>query len=325
MDQFSALKSSRVSTLKNSDFSALERRGYGFGKKLGKGSYGNVIASNYRESNRKSLVELACKCVDKAKAPKDFLEKFFPREIQILTQISHPNIIAIHSILQSGSTVFIFMRWAENGDLLDYVKNNGAVRESQACLWFYQMVSAVKYLHSKNYAHRDLKCENILISKHMNIKLADFGFARSCVDDNNEKILSQTFCGSAGENTSSLQLPQVVFLTTFCPNFITAYAAPEIVSGNSYDPMKSDVWSLGVILFIILNAIMPFDDSNMGKLIRDQKERGYRIQEEIVGKLSRDCKSLLHALLEPIPRLRLGINKVYEMKWLQKHVEKNSS
>lgn len=191
---------SPVRTRQNSDISALERRGYEFGKKIGKGSYGSVVTAFYSDPESKDSVKLACKYVDKKKAPKDFLEKFFPRELHILTQISHPNIIGIHSILQSGSTVFIFMRLAENGDVLDYIKNNGAVTEPQANLWFYQMVSAVKYLHSLNYAHRDLKCENILISKHMNVKIADFGFARSCVENNNEKIMSQTYCGSAGKN-----------------------------------------------------------------------------------------------------------------------------
>lgn len=75
-----------------------------------------------------------------------------------------------------------------------------------------------------------------------------------------------------------------------------------------------------MILFIMLNAIMPFDDQNMGKLMRDQRERRYHIREEIVGKLSSDCKDVLHALLEPNPELRPDINAVYEMKWLKKLV-----
>lgn len=101
-------------------------------------------------------------------------------------------------------------------------------------------------------------------------------------------------------------------------SLLKAYAAPEVVKGDAYDPMKSDVWSLGVILFIVLNAVMPFDDTNLGKLIRYQKERRYRIQEEIIGKLSQDCKSVIHDLLEPNPNLRVDIIKVNQMKWLQK-------
>lgn len=184
----------------NSDAFALEKRGYKFGKRIGKGSYGNVVTARYDDRGSGDTLELACKYVDKKKAPKDFLIKFLPREIEILSKISHPNIIGIHSILQSGSTVFIFMQWAANGDLLEYVKRKGPVPEPQANLWFFQMTSAIKYIHDMNYAHRDLKCENILISKHMNIKIADFGFARKCVDEREKKILSETFCGSAGKN-----------------------------------------------------------------------------------------------------------------------------
>lgn len=194
---------SRVPRRQTSDVSSLERRGYRFGKRIGKGSYGCVVAAQFEDANSGSAVELACKYIDKSKAPKDFLEKFFPREIQILTKVSHPNIIEIHSILQSGNTVFIFMRHAENGDLLDYVKMHGAVSEAQANLWFFQLVTAIKYIHSLNYAHRDLKCENILISKHMNLKITDFGFARSCIGENKETILSETYCGSAGKFASS--------------------------------------------------------------------------------------------------------------------------
>jgi testis-specific serine kinase len=183
----------------NSDAYALVKRGYSFGKTIGKGSYGSVVKVRYHEKGSGESFVLACKYVDKSTAPDEFLDKFLPREIEVLTKISHPNIIGIHSILQSGSTVFFFMEWAENGDLLNYIKNKKRVSEAQANLWFFQITSAIKYLHNIDYAHRDLKCENILISKHMNMKIADFGFARKCIDENDTKILSETFCGSAGK------------------------------------------------------------------------------------------------------------------------------
>lgn len=227
---------SKILKRRSSDVSALERRGYTFGKKIGKGSYGCVIKAAYKEDKSTEPcveLELACKYVDKSKAPKDFLQKFFPREIKILTQISHPNIIGIHSILQSGSTVFIFMRWAENGDLLDYVKNCGAIPEMQANLWFFQMVSAVKYIHSLNYAHRDLKCENILISKHMNMKIADFGFARKCVDDKDETIMSRTFCGSAGKQSNRI-------LSTAKINFLTLFYSLRTTGNMQWNGLRSE-------------------------------------------------------------------------------------
>lgn len=294
--------SSTANHNKNVDIKALEKRGYTFGKKIGKGSYGNVVLAKFNDHKIGIVIDLACKYVNKEKSPADFLEKFFPRELHFLTIISHPNIIGIHSILQSGSSVFIFMRYAENGDLLDYIRDNGYLSEIQSNLWFYQMVSAIKYLHSMNIAHRDLKCENIFISKHMNIKIGDFGFARYCVSERNDmkKIMSNTFCGSA------------------------AYAAPEIVSGKSYDPLKSDIWSLGVILCIMLNGMMPFDDKNINKLLRDQKRKCFQTNSDIMEKLSVECKSVIQVCLEPNPMLRYDIDQLYDTIWLRKQVEKHS-
>jgi testis-specific serine kinase len=111
------------------------------------------------------------------------------------------------------------------------------------------MASAIKYLHSMNYAHRDLKCENILISKHLNLKIADFGFSRNIFEKNGEELMSSTFCGSA------------------------AYAPPEIIGGIPYHPNKADIWAMGVVLFIILHGSMPFDDSNLTRLRKDQNAR----------------------------------------------------
>lgn len=92
------------------DFSPLERRGYSFGSRIGKGSYGSVLKAKYRDEQTGTIHDLACKFINKKKAPADFLEKFFPRELKNLTLLLHPNIIRVHSILQSGSSVFIFMR-----------------------------------------------------------------------------------------------------------------------------------------------------------------------------------------------------------------------
>lgn len=298
------------------DFDSVIRRGYRFGKKIGKGSYGYVVKASFLDESTGEEEKLACKFVDKKKAQKDFLEKFFPREIEVLTKVRHQNIVSIHSIIQSGSVVYIFMGLAENGDLLDYVKKNRRVSEQRSRLWFHQMVSAIKYLHSLDYAHRDLKCENILLSKRFNVKIADFGFARRCVDGNSKKILSKTYCGSAG--TLDLR-----FFGVFCKFFSsTAYASPEVIDGVAYDPMKSDVWALGVVLFVMINGKMPFDDSYTGRLIRQQKSRGYSYHEGLYKTLSIDCITMMETLLEPDPKKRPDITKVNEMTWLKKFAEK---
>lgn len=106
----SANLSPRRTRASKKDFLPLIRRGYTFGKVLGKGSYGCVLKAKHVDQRTGRSHELACKYIDKKLAPQDFIGKFFQREIDILTQIGHPNIIQVHSILQSGSTVFIFMR-----------------------------------------------------------------------------------------------------------------------------------------------------------------------------------------------------------------------
>ncbi|KAL9707016.1 hypothetical protein quinque_010534 [Culex quinquefasciatus] len=106
-----------------------------------------------------------------------------------------------------------------------FLHNMEPCQKTEPRFWFYQMADAVRYLHRQDIAHRDLKCENILISANMNVKLSDFGFARTCTDPSSgTAIMSKTFCGSA------------------------AYAAPEIISTTPYNPKMADLWSLGVLL-----------------------------------------------------------------------------
>nr|CAD7588021.1 unnamed protein product [Timema genevievae] len=285
---------------RNSEVNALEQRGYLIGKKIGQGSYATVHLSDYVDGTTSKKMRLACKIFDKEKAPKDFLERFFPRELEILTKIENPHIIQVHSILQRGLRVFIFMRYADNGDLLDFVKRNGVVPEQQSRVWFRQMSSGLQYLHSKNIAHRDLKCENILLSRRFNVKIADFGFARFCVDGEGRRVLSKTYCGSA------------------------AYAAPEVVSGTPYNPKLADVWSLGVILFIMLNASMPFDDSNLRKLLKDQMSRNWVFRSRVRDTISPASKSTVRGILEPDITLRLTLDRVLSHEWVKARKEKSS-
>lgn len=178
---------------------SLESYGYRFGGTIGEGAFSKVVKATYQSSENSKKYNLACKIIDKTAAPQDFLEKFYPRELEILCQLSHPNIVTIQGIVKHRAKTFIFML-QESTDLFAYLqKKNTPVKESQANLWFFQLCSGIKYLHALNYAHRDLKCENILISENMNIKIGDFGFARCCVDEFNNKVLSSTFCGSNGE------------------------------------------------------------------------------------------------------------------------------
>lgn len=144
-------------------------------------------------------------------------------------------------------------------------------------------------------AHRDLKCENVLLSKNYNIKLADFGFARYCCDRVGNRILSETYCGS------------------------TSYVSPEVVSGIPYNAKIADVWSSGVVLFVILNSSMPFDDSNMKKLLKDQCKRNYKYNEKVADSISDDAKFMINSLLDPDALKRPNTTQILLLDWLRKH------
>ena len=261
-----------------SDFRLVKDHGYTIYNLIGEGSYAKVQSlywqylanpifeislqvylaefhdpSAKKGTERDQAVRLACKVINGKLAPEVFVEKFLPRELSIITKLDHKHIIRTHSIVYMADIKkwFIFMQLGDNGDLLHFIQENGALRERRARILFTQLLSAVEYLQSKNIAHRDIKCENILLTKAYNIKLSDFGFARYCQRqaDADEIQECKTFCGS-------LQ-----------------YAAPEILRGKAYNAFKTDVWSCGVLLYIILNKALPFDEENKREIYLAQMNK----------------------------------------------------
>ncbi|PKK25970.1 testis-specific serine/threonine-protein kinase 2 [Columba livia] len=271
------------------DVAVLGKKGYTLKKEVGEGSYGKVKCA-YCDRLK---CEVAIKIIDKKKTPRDFLERFLPREIEALKRLRHPSIIKTYEIFETSSgKVYIVMELGKKGDLLDHIKLEGAMKEDIARIKFQQLASAIKHCHDLDFAHRDLKCENILLDEHLNIKLSDFGFSKYLSrDENGKPILSKTFCGSA------------------------AYAAPEVLQGIPCDPRISDIWSLGVILYTMVYALMPFDDSNVKKMICVQKQR--RIPFPSSQHLTVECKDLIYQLLQPDVSLRMHIDQVLKHSWLQ--------
>lgn len=188
--------------------------------------------------------------------------------------------------------VYIFMQCADNGDLLNYIQKNGVIPEARTRAWVQQMMDGLCYMHNLNICHRDLKCENLLITKNNNIKIADLGFARYVVSAEGKRELSHTYCGSA------------------------AYAAPEVIKGTPYNPKMSDVWSMGVIIYIMVNASMPFDDSNLNKMLRDQLNRNWNFRSKVRDKMSAGLKSMITKMIEPDLTRRLTAEKARQCEWL---------
>lgn len=278
--------------LRLSEETALASRGYKLLKKLGEGSYAQVFLTEFTLGQEDKRRQLACKVVDTSKAPKDFVKNFFPRELDILIRINHPHIIHIHSIFQRKLKYFIFMRHAENGDLLEFILKKGPISESQTRVWMRQLALAVEYLHEMEIAHRDLKCENCLITSNFNLKLADFGFSRFVIDNQGKKVTSSTYCGSL------------------------SYAAPEILRGMPYYPKIADLWSVGIILYIMVNKAMPFDDTNVKRLYEQQINKKWKIRSKVIESLSQQIKTALTKLLEPDITKRWKANQILTSEWM---------
>ncbi|KAF5278786.1 hypothetical protein FQR65_LT15514 [Abscondita terminalis] len=218
--------------------------------------------------------------------------------MSILSAIDHPNIVPVSNIIDINDVLYIFMDYCKNGDLLEYIRKHGPLNQIKTKKYFRQIVDAVQYLHNCNIAHRDLKCENILLTQDDKVKLGDFGFARNCTDKlTGKKTFSTTYCGSA------------------------AYAAPEILQGIPYDPKMYDIWSIGCILFIMLSAAMPFDDSNIKKMLKSQLEKTAYLTTICFWRAkSPNLIELFSNILEPDASRRYTINDVANCKWLKEIV-----
>ncbi|XP_057324712.1 testis-specific serine/threonine-protein kinase 4-like [Microplitis mediator] len=263
----------------------LETHGYAIGKTIGNGSYATVkIADSYRHKS-----PVAIKIISKFQAPSDYLIKFLPREIEVVKGLKHPNLIRFLQAIETTHRVYIIMEYAQNGSLLDTIRRDIFIDENRSRKWFKQLLDAVDYCHTRGVVHRDIKCENLLMDQHLNIKLSDFGFARGHMNKTDgTTILSETFCGSY------------------------AYASPEILRGIPYQPQMSDIWSLGIVLYAMVYGRLPFDDKNYGQLIK-QVQSQVKFPKE--PKVSYSCRSLIRRILVP-QQSRIKIETIKADDWL---------
>ncbi|KAG5834893.1 hypothetical protein ANANG_G00266390 [Anguilla anguilla] len=270
------------------DYLLLRKRGYNVISNIGEGSFSKV-KSAYSERHKKNV---AVKIINRRKASMNFLEKFLPRELDILPSLNHRHIVKTYEIFETAEgKVYMVLELGVHGNLLEFIKNRGALPDHLSRKLFRQLSLAVKFAHELDIAHRDLKCENLLLDKDFNLKVSDFGFSkRIAYDDNGKVILSKTFCGSL------------------------AYAPPEILQHQPYNPKVYDVWSMGVILYTMAFGTMPFDESNLRKMLEIQKEHRYQFPSNSVAP---ECKNLIHRMLHPDVQRRIYIATIVEHPWLQ--------
>ncbi|CAH2008396.1 unnamed protein product [Acanthoscelides obtectus] len=266
----------------------LKNFGYEAGKVLGTGTYSKVYVVT--DQTRKKL---ACKVVRKKDAGDAFITKFLPRELKIVANIKHPNIVQVYQVIDTKQSVYMLMDFCEKGDLLEYIRMHGPFAVEKCKSIFKQVVDAVHYLHNLDVAHRDIKCENVFLTQKGSAKLGDFGFSRYCKDKAGEDLMSNTFCGSK------------------------AYAAPEILRGQFYDPKKYDIWSLGVVLYVMLTATMPFDDTRPKQMLKSQLSNSIKRVTAFWDDCPKNVKDLQVALLEQDVKQRIDIANVVEHSWFK--------
>ncbi|KAJ4409683.1 hypothetical protein N0V85_004065 [Neurospora sp. IMI 360204] len=263
------------------EFSSKDLRSVGnytLGRLIGKGSFGKVYLATHKLTNGSKVVLKS--------ANKD--DTNLAREIHHHRQFVHPHIARLYEVVVTEKLVWMVLEYCPGDELYNYLLQHGKLSVDKVQRIFAQLVGAVCYVHRQSCVHRDLKLENILLDKHENVKLCDFGFTREYEGKAN---YLQTFCG------------------TIC------YSAPEMLKGEKYAGEKVDVWSLGVILYALLCGELPFDDDD------EQVTRRKILGEEpdYPDTLPADALSLLKILLSKRPLIRPSLPDILAHPFLAEY------
>ncbi|XP_063762907.1 serine/threonine-protein kinase SIK3 homolog isoform X3 [Eleginops maclovinus] len=253
---------------------------YEIERTIGKGNFAVVKLATHIITKAK----VAIKIVDKTQLDDENLKKIF-REVQIMKLLKHPHIIRLYQVMETERMIYLVTEYASGGEIFDHLVAHGRMAEKDARKKFKQIVAAVHFCHCRNIVHRDLKAENLLLDHNLNIKIADFGFSNLF----SRGQLLKTWCGSP------------------------PYAAPELFEGKEYDGPKVDIWSLGVVLYVLVCGALPFDGSTLQNLRARVLSGKFRIPFF----MSTDCEYLIRHMLVLEPSRRLTMEQICKNKWMR--------
>ncbi|XP_010420969.1 PREDICTED: CBL-interacting serine/threonine-protein kinase 26-like isoform X1 [Camelina sativa] len=259
---------------------------YEVGKTLGQGTFAKVRCAVDTETGER----VALKILDKEKVLKHKMAEQIRREISTMKLINHPNVVRLYEVLGSKTKIYIVLEFVTGGELFDKIVHDGRLKEENARKYFQQLINAVDYCHSRGVYHRDLKPENLLLDAQGNLKVSDFGLSALSRQVRGDGLL-HTACGT--------------------PN----YAAPEVLNDQGYDGATADLWSCGVILFVLLAGYLPFEDSNLMTLYKLIIAGEYHCPPW----LSPGAKNLIVRILDPNPVTRITIPEVLKDAWFKKN------
>lgn len=262
---------------------------YELGRLLGQGTFAKVY---YGRSLRTSQ-SVAIKVIDKEKVLKVGLMDQIKREISVMRIVKHPNIVQLYEVMATKSKIYFVMEYAKGGELFNKVAR-GRLKEDVARKFFIQLMNAVDFCHSRNVYHRDIKPENLLLDENDNLKVSDFGLS-ALAESKRQDGLLHTTCGTP------------------------AYVAPEVIGQKGYDGAKADIWSCGVVLFVLLAGYLPFHDSNLMEMYRKIGRADFKCPSWFTP----EARRLIGKILDPNPSTRISIAKIKESSWYRKGLISN--
>ncbi|KAL0089735.1 hypothetical protein F4703DRAFT_1753197 [Phycomyces blakesleeanus] len=261
---------------------------------LGSGSMGKVRLAVHNITGDKLAVKIVSRVIpserqsssESSKKKRENREIRTIREASIMLLLHHPHIVSLKEMVVLDPYYYLFMEYVNGGQLLDYIISHRKLKEKQARSFARQIASALDYCHRNSIVHRDLKIENILISQSGQIKIIDFGL-------------------------SNLFSPRS-HLSTFCGSLY--FAAPELLNARSYTGPEVDVWSFGVVLYVLVCGKVPFDDQNM-PILHEKIKRGV---VDYPSHLSSECKNVLTRMLVTNPAHRATMSEIIVHPWMNK-------
>ncbi|KAI4337571.1 hypothetical protein L6164_015969 [Bauhinia variegata] len=256
---------------------------YEIGRTIGEGTFAKVKFAQNTETGE----SVAMKILDRSTIIKHKMVDQIKREISIMKLVRHPYVVRLHEVVASRTKIYIILEFITGGELFDKIVHHGRLSEAESRRYFQQLIDGVDYCHSKGVYHRDLKPENLLLDSQGNIKISDFGL--SALPEQGVSIL-RTTCGT--------------------PN----YVAPEVLSHKGYNGAVADVWSCGVILYVLMAGYLPFDELDLTTLYSKIERAEYSCPAWFpVG-----AKSLINRMLDPNPETRITIQQIRNDEWFQR-------
>ncbi|CAI7628104.1 unnamed protein product [Penicillium bialowiezense] len=266
---------------------------WALGKTIGAGSMGKVKLAKNTETGEQVAVKIVPRLsteehrtsreTERADRSKEIRTA---REAAIVSLVNHPYICGMRDVVRTSYHWYMLFEYVNGGQMLDYIISHGKLKEKQARKFARQIASALDYCHRNSIVHRDLKIENILISKTGDIKIIDFGLSNLF----SPRSLLKTFCGSL------------------------YFAAPELLQARQYTGPEVDVWSFGIVLYVLVCGKVPFDDQSMPQLHAKIKKGAVEYPPGLTG----ECRHIISRMLVTDPKQRASLAEIMSHPWMNK-------